>query len=51
MIRFSCNAVNRRPVAPFLDQRLNSWQTVTHLPQHSGRSLHGLPCGTSTAGR
>ena len=25
MIRSSCNAVNRRPVAPFPDQRLNRW--------------------------
>lgn len=25
MIRSSCNAVNRRSIAPFLDQRLNRW--------------------------
>lgn len=26
MIRSSCNAVNRRSIAPFLDQRLNRWR-------------------------
>ena len=26
MIRSSCNAVNRRPVAPFPDRRLNRWR-------------------------
>ena len=32
MIRSSCNAVNRRSIAPFPDQRLNRRQTVIHLP-------------------
>jgi len=25
MIRSSCNAADRRSIAPFLDQRLNRW--------------------------
>ena len=32
MIRSSCDAVNRRSIAPFPDQRLNRRQTVIHLP-------------------
>ena len=51
MIRSSCNAVNRRSIAPFLDQRLNRWQTVIRLPWRSGGSSTGLPCSASTAGR
>ena len=43
MIRSSRNAVNRRSIAPSPDQRSNRRQTVTHLPQHSGRPLHGAP--------
>ena len=39
-IRSSCNAVNRRPIATFLDQRLNRWQRWS--------TCRSAPAGPST---